>query len=154
VSLTLNSTFMATYNRASSSAVSNQWGSMDANSMIFYAPHTVAQLISDQYNTTTGRAGPSAAAGTPYGFLSASRNGAGEHVIYRNGVSVASAATSGGALSAREIYVFALNNNGSPASFNDGARGGYYICSGLSAAENVTLNTIEQAYQTAMGRNV
>lgn len=151
-SLTLNDTHMAIYNRASSSSVSNQWGA--SGPMIFYAPHSAAVLISDQYNSTTGRVGPTSAIGTPYGFLVASRNGSGEHVIYRNGVSQASAATSGGALPTVEMYVFAINNIGSPASQNDGARGGYSIGSGLSAADVTAYTAHMEAFQDALGRGV
>jgi hypothetical protein len=152
VSLVLNDTHMAVYNRESASAVSNQMGA--GGPMIFYAPHTGAQMISDQYNTTTGRVGPTAAIGTPYGFLIASRNGAGEHTIYRNAVSLATNATSGGALPAIEIYLFAANNFGAPTAVNDGARGGYSIGSGLSAADVTAYNTHMQTFQTALGRNV
>jgi hypothetical protein len=152
VSLVLNDTHMAVYNRESASAVSNQFGA--GGPMIFYAPHTGAQLISDQYNSTTGRVGPTAAIGTPYGFLVASRNGAGEHVIYRNGAAVTSAATSGGALPAIECYVFASNNFGGPAAINDGARGGYSIGSGLSAADVTAYNTHMETFQDALARGV
>jgi hypothetical protein len=152
VSLVLNDTHMAVYNRESASAVSNQMGA--GGPMIFYAPHTGAQTISDQYNTTTGRVGPTAAIGTPYGFLIASRNGAGEHTIYRNAVSLATNATSGGALPAIEIYVFASNNFGAPTAFNDGARGGYSIGSGLSAADVTAYNTHMETFQDALARGV
>jgi hypothetical protein len=152
VSLTLDDTHLAIYNRASASAVSNQWGA--GGPMIFYAPHTGASLISDQYNSTTGRVGPTAAIGTPYGFLIASRNGAGEHTVYRNAVSLGTNATSGGALPAIECYVFASNNFGGPAAINDGARGGYSIGSGLSAADVTAYNTHMETFQDALARGV
>ena len=149
--LTLNDTHMAIYNRASASSVSNQLGA--GGPMIFYAPHTGSQLISDQYNSTTGRVGPSVI-GAPYGFLVASRNGAGEHVIYRNGIAQASAATSGGSLPTVECYVFAGNNFGSPVAVNDGARAGYSIGSGLSSADVAAYQAAMEAFQDALGRGV
>jgi hypothetical protein len=151
VSLVLNDTHLAMYNRAGSTAASNQFGA--GGPMNFYAPHSSGALISDQYDTTGGRV-LSAAIGTPYGFLVASRNGAGEHTVYRNAVSLATNATSGGALPAIEIYVFALNNFGAPSAVNDGARGGYSIGSGLSAADVTAYNTHMETFQDALARGV
>lgn len=151
VSLTLNSTHLMMYNRASSgNGIMGVRGG--ANDFALYAPFG-GILYSDQYDQTGGRV--SAAVGTPYGMLLGSRTAANAHAVYRNGASIASNTTSGAALPAGfSVFVDAFNNNGAANPFGGAVIGAYSIGAGLSAAEAAFYYTDMQAFQVAMGRGV
>lgn len=152
--LTLNDTHMAVYNRSSVLAAVIPIGATDGTNFFqMLAPFTDGKLYSDQYIGTTGRVSSSVFAG-PFGFLVGSRTAAAAHAVYRNGASIGSNATSGGALFARSVYVFAQNNVGTPASWSNYPLGAYSIGAGLTAAEVTAYNTHMQACMTALGRNV
>jgi hypothetical protein len=150
-SLTLNDTHLAVYNRSSTAAAGGL--TMGVNSEFsLQAPFSDGNAYSDQYNTVAGRV--SGALAAPYGFVVGSRTAAASHTIYRNAVSVATNATSGGTLSLLATFVFACNSGGSPALFISQPLAGYSIGSGLSGADVTAYNTHMQAFQTALGRNV
>jgi hypothetical protein len=152
--LTANSTHIGIYNRSggtSGAVVGSQDGS--GNTTRVWAPLQASTTgFSDQYNAVAGRV--SGALGTPFGFVIGSRTAAATHTLYRNGSSVATNATSGGVMTAVELYVFANNGNGTANNFTDGACAAYSIGSGLTAGEVTAYNTHMQTFQTALSRNV
>lgn len=152
-SLTLNNTHLAIYNRGSSGGAI--MGARVADDFTLLAPFgSDGKAYSNMYDTTNGRVVTAAGISTPFGFIVASRTAANSHAIYRNGSSVASNATSGGALPNVELYVGAQNNSGVAASWDVGPYAFYGAGRGLSAAEVATLYTIIQTMQTAVGRQV
>jgi hypothetical protein len=152
--LTANSTHLAVYNRSSLNAANNiSIGANAATDVLkFFAPFSDGVAYSDMYNNAGGRV--SNAVTTPFGMLVASRTASNAHAIYRNGVSLATNATSGGSLPARAIYVFAANNTGTTEGYISAALGAYSIGSGLTAGDVTAYNTDMQALMTAFGRNV
>ncbi len=156
--LSTNDTHLAVYNRAGGAAAMATVGawsnSSGTNALSILAPLSDGNFYSDQYNATTARV--SAAVSASYGLMVGTRTAANAHAIYEQGALLATSAVSAGALPALEVYVFTLNENGAPktAGWSAGPIASYSAGSGLSAAEVTSENTIEQAYQLAMGRNV
>lgn len=154
VSLTLNSTHLAVYNRAANAGAGGgaTIGASDANTFRILAPFSDGNLYSDQYDTGTGRL--SAAVAATYGLLTASRTASNAHAIYKGATSVASNATGGGALPAVELMVFCENTSGTAGLFVAYPLGAYSIGTGLSPADVANYNTDMLAFQTALSRNV
>lgn len=158
--LTANDTHLALYNLSSSTGATNDlvMGAMalgGAGDRISLAgPFSDAKVYSDQYNTVAGRVSSGAAIGTPYGFVVGSRTAADAHAAYRAGSLLSSNTTTGGALPAFEIYVFAWNDGGSAAEFGAHAAGAYSIGSGLTSSDVTAYNTHMEAFQDALGRGV
>jgi hypothetical protein len=160
-SLTLNSTHLSVYSRSSTppavSAGGNcTIGSSDGGGNLFelIAPHNNGTAYSDQNNSANGRT--SAVLTAPYGFVIGTRTANNSHVLYRNGVSIASSATSTslGSLPAVTIAVCAINGNGTPANWVSNPIGMYSIGAGLTGTDATNYNTNIQTLMTALGRNV
>lgn len=154
VSLTLNDTHLAVYNRAAGAAGGGiHIGTRNGATLLeLSAPFTDGVAYSSHYNNTTGAVSGAVAAN--YGLIVGSRESAASHAVYKNGSSVASNATSGGALLATEIYVFASDNIGAGAGFVSHSMGAYSVGAGLTAADVTAYATHMEAFQDALGRGV
>lgn len=156
VSLTLNDTHVAIYNRGSGAAGGGYIGAWSdatpTNALSLLAPFTDGNLYSDAYNAVAGRV--SAAVANPYGLLIGSRTASNLHTIYKAGSSIGSNATNAGALPAIECYVFAHNRAGVANPISSNPLAAYSIGSGLTAGDVTAYNTHMQAFQTALSRNV
>jgi hypothetical protein len=156
--LTLNSTHMAFYNRASGTLGGElTMGAQDAggNRLASSMPYADGNLYDDQYDASggQGRLGPHAIA-APYGFVIGTRTASNLHSGYRNGVLLGSNTTTGGSLPALSMLIGAMNANGTPGSYFKNPCGMYSIGAGLAGAEAALYNTDIQALMTAAGRNV
>lgn len=160
IALTANDTHLAVYSRSSAEIASGAtMGCFTAAAAIFslYAPlGSDGKLYSSQYNgSAPGRVVSAAAISTPFGFCVGSRSASNAHAAYRNAVSLASEASTGGALpNNANFLVFAVHDGASPTAFSSMTISAYSIGSGLSAADVTAYNTHMQAFQTALGRNV
>ncbi len=157
--LTLNDSSQGVYNRSSTAASGGaSIGSDDATeSFRFFAPLTDGKGYSDQYNGANGRVVSASALSTPYGFLVSSRTASNSHVLYRNGTSIVSSATStslGTLPTGRNIYVCARNANGTPANYISQPLAAYFIGAGLTQSDVTNFNADMQAFQLALSRNV
>jgi hypothetical protein len=152
--LTLNDTHLAVYNRSSAAGNSTLGCLNGTDRLTFAAPFTDSRMYSDMYDSGSGRVSSAGVIGTPNGFLVASRTASNSHAVYRNGASVNSNATSGGALPAANVFVFAYSNAGAPNGYTSNILAGYSIGSGLSAAEVAAYNTHMEAFQDALNRGV
>lgn len=151
VSLTLNDTHLAVYNRSSTAAAGGSH--IGASSYRFSCPFTDGTFYDDHYDSGAGRL-TSAALPAPFGFGVGSRTGAAAHALYRNGSSLTSNAATSGSLPAVEFYVFAFNSAGVASSYVAQPLAAYSIGSGLSAGDVTAYNTHMQAFQTALSRQV
>lgn len=160
VSITSNDSHIAVYNRASAEAAGGATMGCAtggfAASFTLYAPlGSDGLLYSNQYNVGTGRVVSGAVIGTPYGFCVGSRTAANSHTIYRNGSSVNTNATSGGALPVNANFlVFALHDGASAVAFSTAVVAAYSVGSGLTGADVTAYNTHLEAFQDALGRGV
>lgn len=154
--LSTNDTHLALYNRSSGTSGLHLAGlNSGSQALVLYAPFQGGTTgTSDQYNATGGQGRITGALGTPFGFAIGSRTAANAHTLYRNGSSVATAATSGGTLPSVELYVFARNNNGAVDNYGAAAAGAYSIGSGLSAADVTAYTTHMETFQDALSRGV
>lgn len=153
-SLVANDTHFAVYNRSSTNAQGGYCGvTQGANFFAMTAPFTDAKIYSAQYNFGAGLL-TSAAISTPFGFLVGTRTASNAHVAYRNAVSVANNATSGGSLPTIAAFLFARNLDGTPGSFMSSPLAGYSIGSGLTSGDVTAYNTDMEAFQDALGRGV
>lgn len=107
--------------------------------------------------------GVAASTGTEYtagsatsitGFLGGGVSSGRTQQLYQNGASVGASSTASGTFSNVNIYAHATNNNGVTGSYNNRTISSMWLTQGLSAAEIVTFNSIVQAFETALGRNV
>jgi hypothetical protein len=154
--LTLNDTHLAVYNRAPN-ATGGQIGIGVDDAVSFfqtYSPLSTGSFFSDQYNSSGAAGRISGAVTAPYRLLVASRTASNSHVIYQDGASVASSATSGGGLPNLPFYVFATNGNGVAGQFTAMPLAAYSIGAGLTAGEVASFSADMQTFQTALGRNV
>lgn len=149
-SLVANSTHLSLYNRSSAGGMNI---GVQATFAMLAPFASDAKVYSDQYSVAGGRLITASAIGTPFGFCIGTRTSVSSHVVYRNGVSVASNATADGALPATEVYVFAANNGGVPV-ISGSACAGYSIGDGLSEADVVAYSAHMETFQDALGRGV
>lgn len=152
--LTLNDTRLAVYNRTSGATGGNvHIGATDgANVLNLLAPYSDGTVYSDHYTVAAGRV--SVAITGAAGCIAGTRTAANSHTIYRNGAEVATSATTGGALPALELFIFAQNQSGSPGLPSNHALASYAISAGFTAQQEADYAADEQAYQTLMGRQV
>lgn len=151
--LSANDTHLALYNRSSTVSQGGAFGiNIAGNQLMGFFPLTDGSFYSYHYDTGGGAV--AVAASTPYGFVVGSRTSATSHVLYRNAVSLASNATSGGSLPAGAIFVYARNVDGSPATYMASPIGAYSIGSGLTGANVTSYNTDMETFQDALGRGV
>lgn len=153
VSLALNDTHLAIYNRGTSAQVCALGANDGTNFLQFLAPFNGSVIDSYQYNSAAGLLEP-ANPGAPFGLMVSSRIAANSHAVYRGAASLGSNATSGGALPPFEVCVFASNASGSGTFHSPVPVGAYSIGSGLTAADVTAYNTHMEAFQDALGRGV
>lgn len=156
--LAANDTHLAVYNRSSVAANNYTIGAevaVGTSSFILLAPWGTSEVYGGQYNQVAGQGGigPTAIV-APFGSIIGTRTASNSHRVYRNGVQIATSATTGGALPALSIYVFAGNLNGAAGSFSNYALGGYSIGAGLTAQQALDYSTDEEVFQDALGRGV
>ncbi len=150
-SLTAGSTGLGIYDRSNVSSVNNQFGvTAGSDTFTFYAPYPDNFLYSDMYNSATELASGSAISGAT-GFLFAVRSAGPLHKIYRNGSSVASTSTVGGALPGADISFFGVNSS---PTFLGHSLAFLCITAGMDATQEGLFYTRIQALQTALGRQV
>jgi hypothetical protein len=88
------------------------------------------------------------------GLLGGGTNGSRVTQFYQNGVAIGATGTGSDVFSNRNIYAHASNVNGSPGVYSNRTISSMIFCQGLSSDDRATLNTIVQAFETALGRNV
>jgi hypothetical protein len=87
------------------------------------------------------------------GFWVVATNGSRLQNLYKNGSSIASN-TGVGSFANNNLYLGAANGGGTALFYSDKQYAFCSIGNGLSGAESSSYNTIVQAFQTALGRNV
>jgi hypothetical protein len=80
--------------------------------------------------------------------------GSNNHVAYRNAVSVGQNTSASSSLPAGSIFLGAYRNTGSPAQYCGFDCSYFSIGDGLTPTDVTNLNTLVQAFQTTLGRNV
>jgi hypothetical protein len=153
--LTLNDTALHYYSRDNVAVTTIDLGSVNAavtNLFRLIIRTATDTILSDQYNGTDGRL--SAANTDSRGLFTTSRISAASHEVYRNGASLGSNATAGGALPDVEFYIGAQNIGGAPSAFGQRQCAFCAIGEGLTPSEASTFYTIIQAYQTTLSRQV
>lgn len=89
------------------------------------------------------------------GFYVGSINGATDSALYRNGGSKSgNTITTTRTPGSQNLFVFALNDGGSPTGYTDARLAGYSVGLKMSDSEVAAYNSAMQAFQTALGRNV
>jgi hypothetical protein len=88
------------------------------------------------------------------GFLGIQTSGSRVEQFYQNGVAVGATGTAAGAFHNGSIFKHAVNMSGTPTQWSPRRLSSSFITQGLSAGEVTALNSIVQAFETAMGRNV
>lgn len=152
--LTLNDTRLAVYNRTSGATGGGAViaATDGTNVLNLLAPYSDGTVYSDHYTVAGGRL--SAAITGAAGCIAGTRTAANAHKIYRNGVEIATSATTGGALPALELFIFAQNGSGVPNLRSGHALASYAIGAGFTAQQEADYAADEQAFQTLLGRQV
>lgn len=102
--------------------------------------------------SSAARVGP---ASFQQGLLAVATDGTRSHQFYVDGSASGSAATGVGAFQDADLYVFAVNNAGSPAFYTLAPRmRAYSVGLGMSAAQMAAYNTAIQAFQSSLNRQV
>lgn len=89
-----------------------------------------------------------------FGLFTSTRLSVAKYKVYKDGKEVQSEGTGSTAEPTVQIYVFALNLDGTPASYTNLISGGYIIGLGLDPIEARKLNNIIEAFEDAIGRGV
>lgn len=92
--------------------------------------------------------------GTSLGFFLSSRVASNQFKIYRNGTLAKTPAVASSARAGKNVYLCALNNNGTAQQFSDRNLAFATVGLGLSDTDVANLYTVVQAYQTTLGRQV
>jgi hypothetical protein len=118
-----------------------------------HCPFTDRRIYSDQYNSGTGRVSSAALLTTDIvGLITASRVSSSSHVIYRNGGSIASNASSGGSLPNLTFRIF--NVHETTIGFASYRASFASVGQGLTSGDAAALSTRTNALMTALGANV
>lgn len=151
-SLTLNSTHMAVYNRASGATggVIHLGARDGTNYMELIAPSAAGNLGWRAY----GVAEIFSAVTAPYGLMVGSTLSGSDSKTYQHGTQRQTGSPTAGALVAQEIYVFGTNSSGSPAFLSSHALASYSVGVGLTAADDAAYAIHMEAFQDALGRGV
>jgi hypothetical protein len=150
--LTLGSTGLGVYNRSTASGGNCVFGAISGdNRLRFYAPWSDNILYSDQYDDLHELPSPSAISGA-LGWMFATRDGGGNHAIYRKATQLATTSVVGGSLPGSEIQFYRPNGD-TPGT---GAQTLAFLCitAGMNATQAAALYARVQAFQTALGRQV
>lgn len=112
---------------------------------------TFGALYSRHYSSASGVSG--ATNSNSIGLWTSTVTASNSQVVYKNGVSFATNATpSGGNVPAANLFIAALNTNGTPSNYSNHE---YIIISagqGLTAGEAATMYNIFNAFKTTLGR--
>ena len=104
--------------------------------------------------TSSAEYAPSGASAAKQGLLGIVANGSRSQQYYQNGAAVGSAVVASGSFFNGNIFVGATNSSGSPAAYAVRPLRGYFITTGMSAAEVAALNTIMERFQDDLLRGV
>lgn len=88
------------------------------------------------------------------GFYVGSVNGEANTALYRNGGSKVTSTTTTRTPGPQNLFVFALNDGGTPVVHADARLAGYSVGLKMTDSQVASYNTAMQAFQTALGRNV
>lgn len=120
------------------------------------------QIVSFQGSTATpayfvenlAAGGINSAANNPTGLFMGSSVSTSDRRCFLNGAQSGTTSTTSPAsqLPSRPMFVFANNNNGTPANYNTGRVSAYSIGLGMTAAQVVAYNTALAAFRSALGR--
>jgi hypothetical protein len=152
--LSANSTHLTVVNQSSAAGSAGKHGAEDGtNRFSGFTPWTDMLPYVYQYDSTAGQGRlVGTAVMRQSGVLTMSRTASNSHAVYANGRSIGSNTTSGGSLPARAIYIFAINNGGTPSLNRADTLQGYTIGSGLTAAEAKLLANLLMDFNVAIGR--
>lgn len=87
-------------------------------------------------------------------FWSGGANGSSTQILYKNGVSIASASQGAGTLSNINLYIGAANAGGITSFYSDKKYAFGSIGTGLSATDTTNYYNLVQSFQTTLGRQV
>ena len=120
------------------------------SNMTTCSPRTQGNKVCFFYGTNTYSPGANTSDGS--GLVVTNRNGGTATECYQNGTMIHTQNDTV-TLCSFEYYIGALNKGGTPDNFTDRPLSLIFISTGLDATENANLDTLVQAYQTALGRH-
>jgi len=150
---------LSIYSRTNSTNDGEEFGVASGQPAIqMLAKRTNGNVIFDNYNSSNGRI--QTAVTNSLGLFTTSRTAQNAMAIYRNASQLGSTLTTNATTTDitttlnYNLFVLAQNNAGSAASYSTRQLAWMHIGAGLTSGEVSTLNTIVQAYQTTLSRNV
>jgi hypothetical protein len=150
---------LSVYSRTANSNDGEEYGVASGQPAIqMLARRSSGNALFDNYNSTNGRV--QGAVTNSQGLFTSSRTAQNSFAGYRNATQVGSTLTTNQTTTDitttlnYNLYVLAQNNAGSTASYSTRELAWMHIGAGLTSSEVSTLNTIVQAYETTLSRNV
>lgn len=156
--LTLNDTHLSYYSRSNTSNNGVEIGSRNSANInyltlaVYYSPLSVA--ISEMYYGGTTDGELQAATSNSQGYFISSRTASNNFFLAKNGTSINSISTTGGALPDVEIYIGAYNAGGTPSNYSTRECAFATIGSGIDSTLAATMYTDIQNFQTTLSRQV
>jgi len=152
-----NSTFLSVYSRTNS----NIGTPYDIGSAQNYLGPTKQTVIITRYlnsqryiNIADNSVFISNAETDSRGFYCGGTNGSSTEILYKNGSNVLSGTSTQSGFANVNIYVGAINNNGTSVGFSNKENAFTSISNGLSPTQNSNFYTAVQAFQTTLSRQV
>ena len=149
----INSYHQSFYSRTNNAAsVTGSIGCLIVNSYWSLFPYIFSNIYAGLM--TTGYMTPSATRSD--GYYANCRTASNAAAIYRNGVSQATSATASTALANLKVFIGALNDSGptNPNYYSNREIAFASLGTGLTSADNATMNNIVTNFETALSRNV
>jgi len=147
---TLNNSHFSSYKDISWDNTSNFWGTRVGGLVFETTFDPPSKAFSTMYNTSTGRLIASISNGTGVKYrITISRTSSSSNVIYENGASVGSNATSGGTLPNATAWLLGSNGLG---GYDDSTVQCASLGLGLTANEAKDLDDAIQTFNTTLGR--
>jgi hypothetical protein len=152
--LSSNNTHLSYYSRENTSEAACEVGGYNTSSSDLFAMYVSysGTGISDQYSASSGRLSVTVANSS--GFFLTSRTSSLSHAFYRNGSSLGSSSTSGGALPTYSVFIAARNASGSASLFTTRQCAFASIGDGLTSTEASAMYTAVQTFETTLGRQL
>ena len=104
------------------------------------------------WESNLGAVSPSAIPNT-LGGLAISRSGSTTIEFYRRGALNSSVSRTANAKPAQNVYLGAINQNGTPSQYGPWRQQFTFIHTGLTSSQMATMETIINTFQTTLGRN-
>lgn len=155
--LTTNNTHLSVYSRSTGSGAGDGDLQLAASEAAGASRLTLGVRFFGNFTVymyATGTGSTNSANANGQGFYIGSRRANNDMEAYKNGSSVATQSGSGGALPSRNLYILALNNQGTTQSHSNKNVAFASIGSSLTDTESANFYTAVQAFQTTLGRNV